>query len=197
MVQPEGFEETGQENKVCLLKRSLYELKRAARSWNKTIHTAIMEQGFIQSKSDTCLYSKMENLFVLIYVNDIIVASNTVEAIENLAEKLKDKFEFKCLGDIQHYLGIHVRKDKQGNYFISQAKYIAGLTDSMGLVNEKPSSIPMDPGYHKLNHDKEFEDKDTDHKMIGKLQYISVNSRPDISNCFSILSRKVLWIRPN
>ena len=35
MRQPEGFEAKGKDNQVCLLQRSLYELKQSPRQWNK------------------------------------------------------------------------------------------------------------------------------------------------------------------
>lgn len=35
MNQPEGFVKPGEENKVCLLKKSLYGVKHSPRQWNK------------------------------------------------------------------------------------------------------------------------------------------------------------------
>ena len=40
--QPEGFEEYGEEHKVCLLHKSLYGLKQAPREWNLTLVKALL-----------------------------------------------------------------------------------------------------------------------------------------------------------
>jgi hypothetical protein len=58
MRQPEGFRHTNinGEERVCLLKKSLYDLKQAPRNWNKTIAAWLEEYGFSQSKVDPGIY---------------------------------------------------------------------------------------------------------------------------------------------
>ena len=46
MMQPEGFIAKNQEHMVCKLKRSIYELKQASRSWNIRFDQAIKSFGF-------------------------------------------------------------------------------------------------------------------------------------------------------
>ena len=61
--------------------------------------------GFVPSKSDTSLfiYNKSRiSIFVLIYVDDIIVTSSSDEAITTLLKDLSAEFALKDLGD-QHY----------------------------------------------------------------------------------------------
>ena len=61
---------------------------------------------------------------------------------------------------------------------------------SVGLQDAKPSKIPLDAGYIKARGDEEpMEDNNSYRKLIGKLLYISVNTRPDISASVSILSQ--------
>ena len=55
MKQPQGFRQ-GDENIVCVLKKSIYGLKQTARSWNNTLHEIILETKFVQSLNDPCLY---------------------------------------------------------------------------------------------------------------------------------------------
>lgn len=58
MEQPEGYMADEQKDQVCLLKKSLYGLKQAPRQWNKNFNSFIMEQGFIRSGHDSCVYIK-------------------------------------------------------------------------------------------------------------------------------------------
>ena len=49
MKQPKGFITKNQEHKVCKLKRSIYGLKQAFRSWNIRFDQAIKSFGFGQN----------------------------------------------------------------------------------------------------------------------------------------------------
>ena len=56
MRQPVRYVVPGKEHMVCKLKKSLYRLKQAPRSWNKTLHDYMKWIGFSQSTFDPCVY---------------------------------------------------------------------------------------------------------------------------------------------
>ena len=58
MEQPLGFIEKGQENKVCLLLKSLYGLKQSPCQWYKRFDDFMMFEGFLKSKYNACVYFK-------------------------------------------------------------------------------------------------------------------------------------------
>ena len=58
MSQPEGFIEQDQEQKVCKLKKSIYGLKQASRSWNIRFDTAIKSYGFEQNIDEPSVYKR-------------------------------------------------------------------------------------------------------------------------------------------
>ena len=73
----------------------------------------LIELGFHASKSDTSLfiYSKQGvTLFMLIYVDDIIVTGNSKEAVTALLGDLKQDFALKDLGDLHYFLGKYCHK---------------------------------------------------------------------------------------
>ena len=191
MKQPPGFIVPGQEEKVCRLKRSIYGLKQAARAWNEAIHKEIVNLNFRQNTSDPCLYTSDTGIFLLIYVDDILVIGSDTAVMDEVMDKLKTKFVIKNLGNISKYLGIEVQKDENGNFLISQSKYIMDIVKDAGLENAKPSKYPMDSGYFKLDHSIKLESNEEYRRIIGQLLFVSINSRPDISVCVSILGRKV------
>lgn len=118
MKQPPGFEIENGDKKVCLLQRSLYGLKQAARTWNKTIHDILISRGFQQSRADFCLYSLKKDdcwCFVLIYVDDLIFACKKKDVMLEEEQFLKSKFKMVNLGEIKQYLGLEVSKDQHGN----------------------------------------------------------------------------------
>jgi hypothetical protein len=111
-----GFETDG--SFVCKLRKSLYGLKQAARSWNEKISGVLERSGFLRSKWDPCLYSrKMGKLecFVLLYVDDLLISSQKEEVIENVRKLLLENFEIEDLGENKCYLGVEVSKDADGN----------------------------------------------------------------------------------
>ena len=66
------------------------------------------------------------------------------------------------------------------------------MLSSSGLQEAKLSKIPLDPGYVKAREDeKPMEDNNSYRKLIGKLLYIAVNTRPDIAASVSILRQKI------
>ena len=61
MAQPEGFIEQDHKQRVCKLKRSIYGLKQASRSWNIKFDTAIKSYGFKQNVDEPCVYKRIVN----------------------------------------------------------------------------------------------------------------------------------------
>ena len=117
--QPEGYEQNSTESSgkiVWHLHRSLYGLKQSGRNWNKLLHQFMIENSFVQSKCDACVYMKYLDsgmCLVLIWVDDILTAANTLSLLNNTKDLFKNKFKMKDLGPIDWFLGIKFEQ-KQG-----------------------------------------------------------------------------------
>lgn len=95
MRQPKGYEVKGKEHCILKLNKSLYGLKQSASLWNKNISDKLKELRYTQGKADPCLYIKRNKgiiCYVIIYVDDIIMASNSTEEIIKLEETLFSRF---------------------------------------------------------------------------------------------------------
>lgn len=122
MKQPPGYEDENRPYMVCLLKKSLYGLKQAARSWNHEINEILLEIDFQQSKADACLYTKHEDkgwIYLLIYVDDIVIAAESKEAIDRIRIAIQRRIDIEDLGEINHYLGMKVTRDTDGIFLVS------------------------------------------------------------------------------
>lgn len=128
--------------------------------------------------------------YVLIHVDDLLVASSNENLLNNLMRKIGRDFELKDLGVVKQYLGIETKRDADGNFSISQSRYIEKIIETAGLKEAKVSKFPLDTGYHKLEG-KLLQSNDEYRKLIGMLLYLSTNSRPDIAASVSILSQRV------
>ena len=96
--QPSGCEKFSPSGKkiVCRLTKSIYRLKQAAIEWYKKLANFLIEQNFVRSKNDYCLFSKNEKfikLFVLSWVADLVIAGSSLEAIEVLKKTLETRFK--------------------------------------------------------------------------------------------------------
>ncbi|VVA27052.1 PREDICTED: Retrovirus-related Pol poly from transposon [Prunus dulcis] len=112
------------ENLVCCLHKSLYGLKQASRQWFAKFTEAILAAGFIQSKADYSLFTRKDGksfIALLIYVDDILITGNDIDAINILKSFLHTCFHIKNLGDLKYFLGIEVSRSKKGIY-VSQRK---------------------------------------------------------------------------
>ena len=191
MRQPEGFKSKA--NAVCQLKKSLYGLKQSAKIWNDHIDNVLNDIGFENCKADKCLYKKLvkgKYMFLLLYVDDILVAYENEVEIDNVYEKLQKRFDLKSMGLVKIFLGLEITKEGS-DYMLCQSQYIDKVCHEFGLNDAKPSSYPIDPGYFKIKDIDVLPNNEQYRKIIGALLYISINSRPDISAAVAILSRKV------
>jgi len=125
MRQPPGYEKQSMSQYVCKLDKALYSLKQAPRAWYSRLSQKLQDIGFQASKADTSLffYKKGDiTIFLLIYVDDIIVTSSSSDAVDALIQDLKKDFALKDLGDLHYFLGIEVNKVSDG-ILLSQEKY--------------------------------------------------------------------------
>ncbi|RVW36151.1 Retrovirus-related Pol polyprotein from transposon RE1 [Vitis vinifera] len=105
--------------KVCKLKKSLYELKQSPRAWFGRFTKPIRVFGYHQSNSDHTLFLKKQHgkiTTLIVYVNDMVVTGNDPEERKTLQNYLSREFEMKDLGKIPETLGrlmylAHTRPD--------------------------------------------------------------------------------------
>jgi Reverse transcriptase (RNA-dependent DNA polymerase)/gag-polypeptide of LTR copia-type/Integrase core domain len=182
------------QDKIVKLHKSLYGLKQAARVWSQTLQESLNKLGFNQSKHDECLYIMKQGsdvCYAIVHVDDMLFAASKEETITIATKSLSKCFELKCLGDVQHYLGIEVIRNEKFHFSIAQTQYIMKIAKEFQLDNSKGSKYPIDPGYHKLVDDDMLDCNNEFRKVIGMLLYVSNNTRPDISASVSILAQRV------
>ena len=128
--------------------------------------------------------------FLILHVDDLIAAADSPETIHSLMNQLSKEFKMKDLGEPKHFLGIEISNDG-GKYSISQSSYIESILLDSGLADAKDSKQPLDPGYYKLDDKELLPDNKEYRKLIGKLLYLSTNTRPDITFPVGVLAQKV------
>nr|GEU51207.1 uncharacterized mitochondrial protein AtMg00810-like [Tanacetum cinerariifolium] len=182
VCQPLRFEDPDYPVKVYKVVKALYGLHQAPRAWYETLANYLLENGFQRGKIDQTLFIKRQKgdiLLVQIYVDDIIFCSTNKDLCKAFEKLRKDKFKISSMGELTFFLGLQVKKKKDG-IFISQDKYVAKILRKFGLRDGKSASAPIDTEKPLLK-DPDGEDVDvyTYRSMIGSLMYLTL-SRPDI-----------------
>jgi histone deacetylase 1/2 len=101
MRQPPGFTNPTKPDHYCRLVPSLYGLKQAPRAWHACLSSVLGSLGFKPSATDTSLFILQRSditIFLLVYVDDIIVLSSSASAIPRLIDQLRSTFSVKDLG---------------------------------------------------------------------------------------------------
>jgi histone deacetylase 1/2 len=185
MRQPPGYADKSKSTFVCKLDKALYGLKQAPRAWYERLSGKLQALGFKPSRADTSLfyYSKgTYAMFVLVYVDDIIVASSSSEATRALLKDLEKEFALKDLGDLHYFLGIEVKRNADG-LILSQEKYARDIIKRTSMSNCKPVNTPL-PSTEKISIEDGdslgSEDSTNYRSVVGALQYLTL-TRPDIS----------------
>lgn len=193
MKQPPGYVTQGEEEFVCRLRRSIYGLKQSARCWNEKLTEVLKKIGFEASAADPCLFVAtvtQKKVFLIVYVDDLILGCESDEVITYVHEQLKKSFDIECLGDVKFFLGLEVKKTNNV-YSLCLANYIDQLVARVGLSDAKVSKTPMDKGFlcDEVGS-KPLEDVTKFRSAVGALMYIAVCTRPDIMTSAAILGRK-------
>ena len=126
MSQPPGFRDHSSPNYVWCLKKAIYGLKQAPRAWYSAIKQALLEFGFVNTKSDSSLfvYAVVSSIvYFLVYVDDLIITGNNSHFVVSIIQQLGRKFSLKDLGPLHFFLGIEVIPTQNG-LFLTQHKYI-------------------------------------------------------------------------
>ncbi|KAH9723787.1 CCHC-type domain-containing protein [Citrus sinensis] len=135
MAQPRGYENPYKADYVCLLKKSLYGLKQSPR----------------QCK-----------IYLLLYVDDMLIACKHMDQIDELKKQLKNAFEMKDLGAAKKILGVELLRDTHFRLSCNQCPRTEDEKAEM-------STIPYS-------------------SVVGCLMYAMVLTRPDISYAVSVVS---------
>ncbi|KAI3725113.1 hypothetical protein L1987_64888 [Smallanthus sonchifolius] len=132
----------------------------------------------------------MENtlLLVCLYVDDLIIASDSQDQIMEFKEHMKKDFEMTDMGVLHYFLGMEINYDQE-RIILSQHKYAKMLLDRFRMTNCSIASNPMEYGL-KLSKEDPEEDVNPNayRSLVGSLMYLK-NSRPDIMFTVSKVSR--------
>ena len=147
--------------------------------------------GFLQSKKDYSLFTKQTGasfMALLLYVDDILIASNDPQAVADLKVVWDKQYKLKDRGNLKCFLGLEIARSKKG-ISLCQRKYALEVINDVGMLGCKPVKTPMEVNL-KLSKDEGelLNDAGMYKRLIGRLLFLTI-SRPDITYSVHRLSQ--------
>jgi hypothetical protein len=183
MTQPQGYIDSQHPTHVCKLLKSIYGLKQAPRAWFESFTSQLFHLGFLASSADSSLFIYKNDkiiAYLLLYVDDIVLTSNTPTFLDHLIVQLSKVFDLKDLGQLHYFLGLQVTRTSTGLH-LNQAKYASDLLKKHSMMDSKPAKTPSCPNTRLSLHDGDpLPDPHAYRSLVGALHYLTF-TRPDLS----------------
>ena len=191
---------------VLLLVRALYGTKQAARVWWQNIDDTFMTKLHLKkSSADPCVYfrpftnTNLKRLFLVLFVDDILIFSNCLETIKQTKQTLKNTYSMTDQGELRWCLGMRVLRDRAKRVItLDQQRYILDVLERFGMSKCNPVSTPM-------LHDNKLSAKDCPEtpeelkelrsyhqlfrSMVGSVSYAALSTRPDIATATIVCAK--------
>nr|GMC53250.1 Retrovirus-related Pol polyprotein from transposon TNT 1-94 [Ipomoea batatas] len=166
----------------------------------------MLGQGFSRSQYDSCVYFKEFSngsfVYLLLYVDDMLIASPDMSLVEKLKSQLSNEFEMKDIGAAKKILGMEIHRDRQaGKLYLSQKKYVEKVLDRFNMSNCMPVSTPLGAHFKlssdscaKSDVDVAYMSKVPYSSGVGTLMYAMVCTRPDLAYAiFTLCNCAISW----
>ena len=191
--QPPGYEE-GDNSLSCHLHKTLYGLKQAPRAWHLRLKRELEDMGFIQSEADPGLFIRHDNngrVYLLTYVDDILIITSCTAAMADIKARLMSAFDARDLGEATFFLGMTMERDRQNRTIkLAQGRLTTDLLSKHGMLEAKSLSIPLSTSIKLTREGDPLDRQEYGYaQLIGSLMYLSVCTRPDITQAVGALAR--------
>ncbi|KAG2871224.1 hypothetical protein PC114_g27017 [Phytophthora cactorum] len=177
----------------CLeLVKAIYGLKQASRVWNDTFDEFVCSIGFQVSAFDPCLYIKVVDghcVFVLVYVDDVLITGSSPELISRTKTDLKTRFEMTDSGKCVFVLGIELVDGPDGSVTMCQRRYVDDILKRFGMDECKAVVSPVDMSTRLVPSDAATKVNAPFREAVGALMHLMTATRPDIAYAVGYVSR--------
>ncbi|CAI7863691.1 unnamed protein product [Closterium sp. NIES-54] len=189
--RPPGFHAAFPENTVWQLRRPVYGLKQAPREWHAKLSATLGSLGFSASHSNASLFIRSSpRRFILVYVDDMILLSDSKADMEQMKLSLQQRLKCKDLGDLAHYLGMAITRNRPARTItLSQSHYIGQVLEKFEMAQAKPVSTPLPFGHQLAPPTSPSSSSHPYAELVGSLMYAMMCTRPDLSYPISVLAR--------
>jgi hypothetical protein len=167
---------------VLKLEKNIYGKKQAGCVWNSFLVDKLMSIGFTPSLIDDCIFF-CNDIFFMVNVDDGIFLGNNDSKLQDAIRDIQDVgLNIEDQGHPADYVGINVKKAKDGSYEFTQRTLTDSIIEDIGLKHAKVKSVPakVSQRLHTFKDEPPFDLEFNYRSAFGKLNYLAQTTRPDI-----------------
>jgi hypothetical protein len=180
---PPGYSSQSKSDTVYKVSKSLYGNVRATKLWYTHLRSVLLEKLHSTiSKIDSCLFYRRNLIFIFYVDAGITVSKDSLLITSFIADLRSSGLELNVKADYAGYLGFDMKHNQEGTLLLSQTGLINSIISDLGL-SDSPRSKPT-PATEILSHYKSSPPIDSSfkyHSVLGKIMYLSSNTRCDLS----------------
>ena len=189
MQQPKGLKDST--GRVCQLQKALYGLRRSAKWWFNTLTPVLGKYGFESINSNCCIFRyRNRGIIILLYVDNMLIAAPTTQAIHETRNILMKEFEIKELGPAQLFLGLQITRNRTDRtVYLTQEGYVDKILAKFGKTDLNPVTTPYRHGLELPARWEPLTDQTDYISQTASLNFLSYGTRPDITFTVNKLSQ--------
>ena len=138
-------------------------------------------------------------MYLLLYVNDMLIAAKSKEEIIIVKEQLNSEFKMNDLGATKKILGMEILRDiVAGRLSLSQKGYIEKVLRRFNMLNAKLVTTPLAAHFKlssalcpQLDEEVDYMSRVPYSSVVGSLMYALVYSRPNLASAVSKYMEKL------
>jgi len=177
---------------VLHLNNALYGLCQSPLLWFNTLSQFLLDNHYIQSEADSCVFHSSDHSFYFGFHVDDILLVGTPASIKQFKSLLSTCFKFKEQGPVSEFLQLKITHDRPHKTFlIHQPGYTQDLFELFDMKDCTPCSLPMQSNLQLTPNPNQATKEDIDlmRSLVVKLLHLSLYTRPDISFAVNKLGR--------
>ena len=134
---------------------------------------------------------KDDVVYLAVFVDDGLVASNNVETLKIIIQRLNETFKI-TVENSNIFVGLQIERNRERKTLkIHQSAYTRKIIEKFGMANAKTVSVPADP-HAALSPTEEDDGKFSNvpyREAVGSLVFLAAVSRPDIAFAVNSVSK--------
>jgi len=183
------------------LKRALYGLKQSPRLWNININAFLLSLGFSALPNEPCLYMRRDGsklALIALYVDDMVIAGSDMDIVQDIKNKLSERYQMADLGEVNQILGCEVKREGcTGRVTMCQRLYIRMIIKKFfpdlklnPVRTPMASRTPLSKAQGPVTpEDIEFMSLIPYRQAVGCLLWLAMGTRPDIAFAVAQVAR--------
>ena len=184
----------------CQLLKAGYGLKQASSAWLKLINTFFRAIGCSRTKIDSShhiLQLDDETVYILVYVDDILMLARSMAILTRIAQIIADRFEVRIKESVSRFLGIIIEQDSaKKTVKIHSCSLIDRMIERFVMIDCKPAKNSLLEGIVLSVNMKSVDEGEKSalertpyRQLVGCILHLTNTTRPDIAFAAGYLSR--------